>query len=314
VAGAEPRAPGHRWLLRARRTARRAVPRLLLLVPLLLWVVGPADPWLGTAAAEPALQYRTPTPTPYGSWYPTPTPMTNGNQSIPGYTQPYAGNNSQPYQSGNQQYQNSSQPYQSGSQPYQSGSSSVQNGTGSYSSGGASVQNGTGSYSSGGASVQSGTGSYPTGSYPNDGSSIQPGSGPYPGGAPSAGGLPGSGLAPNAAPPSPSTGSDPCYGDEQITFAPDEPRVGDELLIAVTSARPHPYGRLAGTEPTHFVRERPGQRGYVWEWTIQPSYPGQHEYTFYVDSTIPCQKIQLTVQGQLATPTPKPTKTPKPFR
>jgi len=81
----------------------------------------------------------------------------------------------------------------------------------------------------------------------------------------------------------------------------------------VTSAHPHPYGRLAGTEMTHFVRERPGQKGYVWEWTINPTYPGQHEYTFYVDSTIPCQKIQLTIRESLATKTPKPTKVPTPY-
>ena len=101
-------------------------------------------------------------------------------------------------------------------------------------------------------------------------------------------------------------GSDACYGDELITYSPQAPRIGNELLIAVTSAHPHPYGRLAGTEPTRFIRERPGQRGYVWEWTVQPTYPGQHEYTFYVDSTIPCQKIQLRVLQSLATATPKP--------
>ena len=70
-------------------------------------------------------------------------------------------------------------------------------------------------------------------------------------------------------------GSDPCYGDEQITFSPAEPRVNNEMLIAVTSSRPHPYGRLAGTEKTTFVRERPGQLGYVWEWTVALSYPGK---------------------------------------
>jgi hypothetical protein len=142
---------------------------------------------------------------------------------------------------------------------------------------------------------------YPNGQYPNnqnpgDGSSIQPGA-----------------IVPNAAGSPGPNGSDPCYGDEQITFAPEIPRVADEVLIAVTSAHPHPYGRLAGTEMTHFVRERPGQKGYVWEWTIMPTYPGQHEYTFYVDSTIPCQKIQLTISESLATKTPRPTKTPTPY-
>ncbi len=108
-------------------------------------------------------------------------------------------------------------------------------------------------------------------------------------------------------------GTDLCYGDELITFSPETPRIGNEFLIAVTSAHPHPYGRLAGTEPTQFVRERPGQRGYVWEWTVQPSYPGTHEYTFYVDSTVPCQKVQIQVLQSLATSTPKPSKTPTPY-
>jgi hypothetical protein len=116
-----------------------------------------------------------------------------------------------------------------------------------------------------------------------------------------------------AASPSPYTGvDDPCWGDEQITFVPDVPRAGNELLIAVTSARPHPYGRVAGTERTTFVRERTGQLGYVWEWTIQLTWPGKHEYTFFVDSTIPCKKIEIQVRQNNWTKTPTPTKTPDP--
>jgi len=96
-------------------------------------------------------------------------------------------------------------------------------------------------------------------------------------------------------------GQDACYGDEVITFAPENPRVGTELVIVVTSSRPHPYGRLAGTERTTFVRERPGQRGLVWEWTVNLSNAGTHEYTFYVDSTIPCKKVSIQVRLALGT-------------
>ena len=120
------------------------------------------------------------------------------------------------------------------------------------------------------------------------------------------GGLPGGAIVPGAVPQASPATPDLCYGDELITFAPEGPRVGNDLLIAVTSGRPHPYGRLVGTEKTQFVRERLGQRGYVWEWVVQPTYPGQHEYTFYVDSTVLCQKIQLRVLRSLATSTPKP--------
>ena len=115
-------------------------------------------------------------------------------------------------------------------------------------------------------------------------------------------GAPAPGAAGAAAP----TNADRCYNDEQITFSPADPRVSNEMLVAVTSSRPHPYGRLAGTEKTTFVRERPGQLGYVWEWTIALTWPGRHEYTFYVDSTIPCKTIEITVRQALATRTPTP--------
>ena len=117
-----------------------------------------------------------------------------------------------------------------------------------------------------------------------------------PGAAP--GGASGSAIVSSGtAPGSP----DSCYGDELITFSPESPRVGDELVIAVTSSHPHPYGRLAGTEPLTFMRERPGQRGLVWEWTMRPSYVGEHEYTFYVDSTVACQRARFRVLPPLAT-------------
>lgn len=119
------------------------------------------------------------------------------------------------------------------------------------------------------------------------------------------------------APPEPSPSPIPytgefCFGDEQVTFVPEDPRTNSELLIAVTSRYENKYPRLAGTEKASFVRMRPGQLGYVWEWTIQTTWPGQHQYVFYVDSTIPCKKIDVLVKQQYLTPTPKPTETPKP--
>jgi len=123
-------------------------------------------------------------------------------------------------------------------------------------------------------------------------------------------------AAPAAVPPTATSTpvADYCVGDEQLTYVPEEPRIGAELLIAASSSRPHPYPRLAGTERTAQQGQmRPGQLGYVWEWTIQPSYPGHQEYTFYVDSTIPCTKITIDVRNALATSTPKPTKTPTPY-
>lgn len=115
---------------------------------------------------------------------------------------------------------------------------------------------------------------------------------------------PGSGptTSPTAATPAaPAAPTEPdiCVGDERITYAPANPRVGTELLIAVTSSRPHAYGRLAGTERTTFLRERPGQLGTVYEWTVNLSSHGDHEYTFYVDSTIPCKKKSIEVKRAL---------------
>ncbi|MGE3268507.1 MAG: hypothetical protein AB7P40_07155 [Chloroflexota bacterium] len=101
-----------------------------------------------------------------------------------------------------------------------------------------------------------------------------------------------------------------CYGDEQISFIPEDPRTENELIIAVSSRYQNKYPRLAGTERTTFLRERPGQLGYVWEWSIQATWPGQHEYIYYVDSTIPCKKLEMRVRRQYHTPTPTATEVP----
>jgi hypothetical protein len=93
-----------------------------------------------------------------------------------------------------------------------------------------------------------------------------------------------------------------------MSFSPVDPRANNELLITVTSSRPHPYGRMTGTEKPNFVRERQGQLGYVWEWTVALTWPGKHHYTFNVDSTIPCKTGEITVRRAPSTATP--TKTP----
>ena len=247
--------------------------RGLVLAGLILWAASPYDVALLTAFAEPNAQ-QYPTPTPDpNNWY---VPTRNPTYAVPNNAT--ATPTPTPYGYGQGQYPNNQYPTNQYPNNQYTGSDPTNQPNGGYPG-------------SGGAGVQDPNNPYP---YQNNGPDQ-------------------SGTAPNgAASPGPG-GADPCYGDELITFAPETPRVGDDLLIAVTSARPHPYGRLAGTENTHFTRERPGQRGYVWEWTITPTYPGQHEYTFYVDSTIPCQKIQLTVGDSLATKTPRPTKTPTPY-
>jgi hypothetical protein len=100
--------------------------------------------------------------------------------------------------------------------------------------------------------------------------------------------------------PTPTPGAESCTGDEEISYAPEVPRVGNELVIVVTSASLHPHGRLLGTEGTTLVGERDGRRGKVWEWTVAPTYKGKHRYTFYADSTIPCGSISIEVRAAVS--------------
>lgn len=124
---------------------------------------------------------------------------------------------------------------------------------------------------------------------------------------------PGVGTGPVSGPVTGVSGPDTCAGDEQFSFAPSNPRVGSELLIAVTSASPHAYPRLTGTQSPTFYRARTGQLGYVWEWTLYPTWSGTHRLTFYVDSTVSCATASIRVQQALATSTPRPTNTPRPL-
>lgn len=142
-------------------------------------------------------------------------------------------------------------------------------------------------------------------------------------------GLPPASLAPPAlsltSGPTIAAGLSSCQGDELMTFAPAAPLVGNELLIAVTSAKPHQYVRLTGPTTPRPLREREGQRGRVWEWVVELTFPGRHDYTFYVDSTVPCTANFVVVgpppgatatpaatSVALLTPTPMPTATPIP--
>lgn len=107
-----------------------------------------------------------------------------------------------------------------------------------------------------------------------------------------------------------------CLGDEAMAFAPADPRVDEELLVAVTSAQRHRGVWLAGTEKAVFQHEYEGQQGWVWTWTTTPSYPGPHRFRFFVDSTLQCAEGWVDVGPSLRpTSTPRPaTPTPRPWR
>lgn len=107
-----------------------------------------------------------------------------------------------------------------------------------------------------------------------------------------------------------------CLGDELITFAPADPRVDEEMLVAVTSAQRHRGVWLAGTEKASFLEEYEGQRGWVWTWSTTPTFPGPHRYRFFIDSTLQCAEGWVEVGTSMRpTSTPHPaTPTPRSWR
>ena len=71
----------------------------------------------------------------------------------------------------------------------------------------------------------------------------------------------------------------PCEGDEHVSFAPYRPYVGQTVLIAVTSRRPHVGVWLSGIPLPTLIREREGQLGWVWDFVVALDQPGWHEFT-----------------------------------
>jgi hypothetical protein len=100
---------------------------------------------------------------------------------------------------------------------------------------------------------------------------------------------------------------DQCLGDEAITFAPPQPEVDQELLVAVTSSFQHRGVWLASSERPTFLREYEGQQGWVWNWLVMPTSPGLLRVRFFVDSTIFCAEATVFV---VASTHPRPTATP----
>jgi hypothetical protein len=105
---------------------------------------------------------------------------------------------------------------------------------------------------------------------------------------------------------------DVCLGDEAITFAPPQPEVDQELLVAVSSSFPHRGVWLASSERPTFLREYEGQQGWVWNWLVMPTSPGLLRVRFFVDSTIFCAEATVLV-GPSTHPQPTATPTPTPL-
>ena len=86
-----------------------------------------------------------------------------------------------------------------------------------------------------------------------------------------------------------------CHGDELISFAPPDAVVGQEMLIAVTSARPHTGLYMTGTERVTTSAETVGQLGHVWLWSVTPRLPGPHRFQFFIDFTKFCAEATIDV-------------------
>jgi len=117
---------------------------------------------------------------------------------------------------------------------------------------------------------------------------------------------------------------DTCSGDELMRFAgASTANIGDTVLISITSSRNHTNVVVTGTDNPVFLRVRSGQTGYVWDYQVVIKTPGRHDYTFYVDTIIPCTANFFTTpnivptstatimptQTSTSTPTPSPTAT-----
>jgi hypothetical protein len=86
-----------------------------------------------------------------------------------------------------------------------------------------------------------------------------------------------------------------CHGDELISFAPPDAVVGQEMLIAVTSAQPHTGLYMTGTERVTTSAETVGQLGHVWLWSVTPRLPGPHRFQFFIDFTKFCAEATINV-------------------
>lgn len=113
-------------------------------------------------------------------------------------------------------------------------------------------------------------------------------------------------IPPTAAPTTPPATAVPpqdvCQGDEQMTFDPAKPTVGEKFTIKVTSAKTHQNVRLEG--PGNLNGPKVAKEGTVnvWTWTTTSSKGGRLAYTFYVENTVPCTSNRVTVDP----PAPQP--------
>ena len=96
-----------------------------------------------------------------------------------------------------------------------------------------------------------------------------------------------------------------CAGDEQMTFWPNVPLVGQPTLITVTSARPSTNVGIQGPWDPRFAGVQPGGRGYNWFFRFTPGAPGLFNYNFTIFGYV-CTANVVNVVGNAPPPPPPP--------
>ncbi|GEM_PF-1812613 len=89
-----------------------------------------------------------------------------------------------------------------------------------------------------------------------------------------------------------------CNGDEQMSFNPAFPAVGQQVTISVTSARPSTNIGLNGPFNPAFQGVQSGGFGTIWNWTVTPNSTGTFGYNFTIDNGASiCTANSLQVGG-----------------
>lgn len=94
-----------------------------------------------------------------------------------------------------------------------------------------------------------------------------------------------------------------CAGDEQMSFNPQYPNVGQDVTVTVTSRRPSVNVSLSGPWSPQYLGAQPGGKGTNWYYRFRPGAPGQMNYNFFVGGTV-CTANFVNVGG--STPPPAP--------
>ena len=102
-----------------------------------------------------------------------------------------------------------------------------------------------------------------------------------------------------------------CVGDEEMAFAgAGSANIGDTVYISVTSVRNHTNVLLTGPDGPTFVKQYAGQKGNVWQWQVSIKSAGRHDYTYYVDTTVPCTTNYFVIPEPTGSPAPTATASP----